>query len=128
MPTDYSFRMERTSYKSQDLVYEEAGRKLVIYLEMAAALKKFDWVGCDTSFEKWTVPAGTEIAHETRDMILQRLEVWSAEHRVRIKFGPPVDMRAELSKRGWRIEEKKSGVLEARPPRRRGFLSRLFQR
>jgi hypothetical protein len=128
MPSGFSFRMVRTSYKSQDLIYEEADRKLVIYLEMAALFTGLDWVGCDVSFEKWTVPVGVEIEPETRGLILERLGIWSGENRVRIKIGPPVDLRAKLGGLGWRIEEKGNGVFTARPPRRRGFLSRFFQK
>ena len=75
---NYSFRMERTSYKSQNLIYEELGFKLVIYLE-SSAIPQYDWLGCDLDFQKWSEPQGEIISEQKRQEILSRLSAWSAE-------------------------------------------------
>ena len=126
MTSDHSFRMERTSYKSQDLVYEEPGHRVVVYLEMSG-VRRFDWVGCDTSFEKWTEPAGVPIAPEKRAEILRRLDVWSRERRIRIDIGPPMDMEAffaEQERAGHRVERRADGSVVVYPVRR-SFWARL---
>ena len=96
--TDFSFRMEPTSCRSQDLIYEEGNHKLVVHLEIACQWN-FDWGGCDTAFQKWTEPAGEDIPAEKQAQILSRLADWSRKQRVRIDIGPPFNMdefRAKL--------------------------------
>ena len=128
MSTDreYSFRMERTSYKSQDLIYEEPGHKLVVYLEMSG-LRKVDWVGCETDFHQWTEPPHETIPAHTQAEILRRLATWTQAHRIRIKFGPAIDMKAyfaEQEKAGWTLERRGDGTILARPPAVRGLWAR----
>ena len=124
---DYSFRMEQTSFKSQDLIYEEPGRRLVVYLEMSG-VRQFDWVGCDVEFQKWTAPAGEPIASDKRDEILARLAEWSREQRVRIDIGPPLDVEAyfaEQERAGCRVERRADGTVAVHPPPYRGWWARL---
>jgi hypothetical protein len=116
---NFSFRMERTSYKSQDLIYEESGHKLVVYLEMSG-VKQFDWVGCDTNFDKWSLPQGEQISTEKRAEILSRLAEWSGSEGLRINIGPPMDMEKhlkELRQKGWLVEKQPDGTIRASRPK-----------
>ena len=122
----FSFRMEQTSYKSQDLIYEEPGFRLVIYLEMSG-VRKFDWVGCDTDFDEWTEPAKISIPIEKRSQILERLQDWSRSNRTRIDIGPPMDMNAyfaELESQGCKVERRPDGTVLVVPPKT--ILSRVL--
>jgi hypothetical protein len=116
---EYSIRQERTSWKSIDLIYEELGHRLVVYLEMSG-VPQFDWVGVDSAFQAWTYPTGEPIPAGKRDEILARVADWSKQKRVRIDFGPPIDLDAHLEglrQAGWAIERHDDGTLSAiRPP------------
>ncbi|MGH9843876.1 MAG: hypothetical protein ACREEM_34505 [Blastocatellia bacterium] len=90
--TQYYFKLERTSWKSQYLIYEEPGFRLVVDLEMSG-VKEFDWAGIDTDFEKWTTPPGEPITEEKRREIFDRLADWSQRQGVRIKISPPRSMK-----------------------------------
>lgn len=129
MNTDeHSFRMERTSYKSQDLIYEELGHKLVVYLEMSG-VQQFDWVGCDTGFQKWTEPAGETISLDRQSEILHRLTEWSKSQSIRIGIGPPIDLNAmfaQAENAGFKVERRDDGTVTLTRAKRRGFLSRIF--
>jgi hypothetical protein len=119
--TYFSFRMERTSYKSQDLIYEELRHKLVIYLEMSG-VEQFDWVGCDTEFQRWGEPHGEPISAEKRAEILSRLAAWSSRERVRIGIGPPMDMQKmfdDMRHSGWVVEKQPDGTVKASRPKER---------
>ena len=123
----YSLRMERTSYKSQDLIYEEPGHRLVVYLEMSG-VRQFDWVGCNTELQKWTEPAGEPIPLDKQAEVLRRLSQWSRERRIRIDIGPPSDMEtffAEQERAGCRVERRADGTVAVHPPPYRGFWVRL---
>ena len=125
--TPYSFRMVRTSYKSQDLVYEEVGHKLIIYLEVAA-VRKYDWIGGDTALGKWTEPKEEKIPEDRRAKILRRLSAWSQEEKVRIGFGPPLDMEkmaSDFQKKGWSVEKREGGVTAFKSPTKRGILAQI---
>jgi hypothetical protein len=125
-PADYSFRMERTSYKSQDLVYEEPGHRLVVYLEMSG-VRRFDWLACDTDFGRWTEPPGP-IPSEKQAEILRRLADWSRQRRLRIDVGPAMDLDAyfaRLEKEGHRLERLADGSVLAHPSPRQGPWARL---
>jgi hypothetical protein len=119
--------MVRTSYKSQDLIYEEPGYKLVIYLEMSVK-GKLDWIACDTTLEKWTEPREENITEVHLAKIIQRLSVWSEQQKVRIGFGSPLDLQkmgSDLEKKGWTIEKRDNGVTAFRPPAKRGFAAQV---
>jgi hypothetical protein len=123
MNDEYSFRMERESYKSQNLIYEEPGHKLVVYLEMSG-VKHFDWVGCDVEFREWTEPAGELIPADKQAEILGRLDRWSRhrEPRLRIDIGPPIDMNEfflEQERRGFKVERRPDGTVAVSHPKRR---------
>ena len=123
---EFSFHMEPTSYKSQDLIYEEDNHKLVVYLEMSGVWK-FDWVGCDTDFQKWTEPTGQMIPTEKQTQILSRLADWSRNRRLRIDIGPPMNMEeyfAEQEKAGHRVERRADGTVVVYPVRH-NFWERL---
>ncbi len=124
----YSFRLERTSWKSRDLVYEEPGRKLVIYLEMSG-VKNFDWVGCDTEFQNWTIPGDEPIPEDKQKEILSRLFDWARNEGLRIDIGPPMDMEEhfeEYERKGWKVERRDDGTTLVSPPRRQSLLSRII--
>jgi hypothetical protein len=124
---DHSFRLESTSYKSRDLIYDEPGHRLVVYLEMSG-VRRFDWVGCDTDFAKWTEPAGELISPRKRTEILGRLAEWAREQRLRIGISPPMDWDAyfaEQEKHGSRVERRPDGTVAVYPPQGRSFWARL---
>lgn len=126
--TEYSFRMEKTSYKTQNLIYEELGYKLVVDLEMSG-VKQFDWVGIDTNFLKWNVPANEAILPEKRREILDRLAEWSRRNQVRIDIGPSIDMQAyfaEEERAGHRVEKRPDGTTVVYPCPRRSLLAHLI--
>lgn len=126
--SDWTFRIERTSYKSADLIYEEPGHRLAVYLEMSG-VKQFDWVGCDTGLAAWTQPAREPIPPHTRALILERLEEWCRERSVRIDIGPPMDMEAMFSameKAGSRVERRPDGTVVVSRPAARGLLARAL--
>lgn len=85
------FRLVETSWKSRDLVYEDSGRRLVVYLEMSG-VSQFDWVGSDTELALWTEPPNEPIGEDERNEILRRLASWSLREGLRIGLGPPVDL------------------------------------
>jgi hypothetical protein len=102
MPNECTFRIERTSWNSEDLNYDETEHRLIIYLERSG-VSQFDWVGTDKDFEKWTVPDGEPISTSKRQEILDRLFDWGKEHKIRIDIGPSVsmeDMYADYQKKG----------------------------
>ena len=124
---DYSFRMERTSYKSQDLIYDEPGHRLVVYLEMSG-VRQFDWVGCNVDLQKWTEPAGHPIPPDKQAEISRRLAEWSLGRKIRIDIGPPMDMEAyfaEQERAGCRVERRADGTVAVHPPPYRGGWARL---
>ena len=126
--SEYFFRMEKTSYKTQDLTYEEPGYKLVIALEMTGG-KQFDWVGADTNFLEWDVPAGEVIPLEKRREILCRLAEWSRCNRVRIDIGPPIDMQTYFSEQehaGCKLERRPDGTTVVYPRPRQSLLAHLI--
>lgn len=128
--TDFSFQMERTSYKSYDLIYEEPGRRLVVYLEMSG-VPKYDWVGVDTDFERWTEPEGEPIPEAKRREILERLSAWGKEQKIRIDIGPPLDWDAywaDYERRGWTVTHHPDGTTSVRGPEPRGWLQRIRRR
>jgi hypothetical protein len=124
--TPYSFRMTRTSYKSQDLVYEEPGHRLVVYLEMSG-IRKYDWIACDAAAKKWTKPKGEEIPDQKRAEIMERLSTWSAQQKVRIGFGPPLDLKKMFEAKGYTVSQRADGVMVYTPPPKRGVVG-LFAR
>src|SRR4051794_37832977 len=95
-PAEFSFRMQRTNWKSQDLIYDEADHRLIVYLEISG-VSKFDWVGTDVGFEKWTVPDGEVISEIKREQILDRLADWAKANKVRIHIGPAISMEEEFA-------------------------------
>jgi hypothetical protein len=114
----FGIRQERTSWKSIDLIYEEPGHQLVVYLEMSG-VPEFDWVGVDTAFQAWTAPADKLIPDGKRAEILERVADWSKQKRLRINFGPPIDLEAhleELRQAGWSVERQEDGTVRATPP------------
>ena len=122
----FSFRMIRTSYKSQYLVYEEHGHKLVIYLEMSG-VRKFDWVGCDTAFQKWSEPVDGEISTTQQEEIRQRLSDWSEQQKVRIGFGPALDINklaSDFESKGW-MAERDGKVIKLTSPKKIGIAARI---
>jgi hypothetical protein len=126
-PADHSIRMERTSYKSQDLVYEEVGYKLVVYLEMSG-VRRFDWLAVDTAFERWTEPAGETIPEAKQAVILRRFDEWARGQGLCIDVGPGMDRETFLAaqeKQGWRLERLPDGAVLAHPPPRPGPWARL---
>jgi hypothetical protein len=106
---DFTFRMERINGRCRNLIYEEAGNQLIIGLEISG-VRKFDWVGTDTSFEKWTVPKEELIPESKRREILNRLAEWGQANRLRIDIGPPVSMEEMYAD-----YEKKAGRSSIRP-------------
>ena len=124
---DHSFRLDTTSYKSRDLVYDEPGHRLVVYLEMSG-LRTLDWVGCDRDFRRWTEPAGEDIPPEKTAEILRRLDAWAREQRLRIDIGPGIDREtffAEQEKAGHRVERRPDGSV-AVYPKPQGFWGRAI--
>jgi hypothetical protein len=120
-PPQYSFRMVRTSYKSQDLIYEEPGYKLVIYVEMSAG-REFDWIGSNTSLKKWTEPKEEKISENQREEFLLRLAAWNEQQKFRIGFARPMDigkMAGDLEKKGWKVEKRSTGVTVFSSPAKR---------
>jgi hypothetical protein len=116
----YSFRMERTSYKSQHLIYEEPGHRLQVYLEMSG-IRQFDWVGSDTELRQWTDPPGDPISEAKREQILDRLAEWGRLKKVRIDIGPPMDPAdyfADLERSGYTMENRADGTTAWIPPPR----------
>jgi len=108
----YSFRLQKTSYKTQDLIYEEPGYKLIIDLEISG-VKQFDWVGSETDLLKWDIPTGKTILPEKCREILNRLTEWSQRHRARIGIGPSIEMQAYFSEgeqAGSRVERRSNGI------------------
>jgi hypothetical protein len=125
----FGIRMQRTSYKSQNLIYDEPGFELVVYLEMSG-IKEFDWVGCDTSFLAWTAPANESIPDTKRAQIRSRLNDWASAQNIRLQFGPPMDMKAyfsELQAKGHSIEYQPDGTVLL-TPRKRGTMLQKFRR
>lgn len=124
----FRFKIERTSWKSRNLIYQEDGRLLKVYLEMSG-VRKLDWVGSDTSFQEWTIPAGERISREKQAEILDRLASWARAERLRIDIGPPVDMEAcfsEYEKKGWSVERRPDGTTIVSPPAKPSLLSRAL--
>jgi hypothetical protein len=121
--------MERINGRCRNLIYEEAGNQLIIGLEISG-VRKFDWVGTDTSFEKWTVPKEELIPESKRREILNRLAEWGQANRLRIDIGPPVSMEemyADYEKKGWTVQHKADGSTLVTPPKRESLLKRILQ-
>jgi hypothetical protein len=119
--------MERTDWKSQNLIYDESECRLIVYLELSG-VAQFDWVGAEADFEKWTVPDGEPISTSKRQEILDRLSDWAKARNVRIDIGRTVsaeEMYADYEKRGWRVENKEDGSTLVSPPPREGLLKRI---
>lgn len=89
----HTFRIERISWKDRQLVYDEPGFKLVVYLERSG-VKEFNWVACDSDFEVWSEPAKTPIEEGKRREILDRLRAWAAQAKLRIGIGPGLTLDA----------------------------------
>ncbi len=81
--TNYTFRKGQEAYNGLELIYEELGHKLVLYLERSG-VTKLDLIVGDTAFQKWTEPAGEEISADQRETIYQRLSDWSRQQLLRI--------------------------------------------
>lgn len=112
----YSLRMERTSYKSQDLIYEEPGFELVVYLELSG-LPQYTWVGSQGDLETWTAPAASPIPASKRDEIAARIETWAAARDFVIQLYPqdagqtdPVDYAAY----GWDAKRRGNKLILTR--------------
>lgn len=123
----YSFRMERTTFKNQDLIYEAGGKKLVAGLELSG-LEQFDWVGVDADFQKWTDPKGEAISDTDQAEVLRRLEDWARQQRLRINIGPQVDieeMHRDYERRGFNVEHRDDGTVVVTAPNRRSLWSRI---
>lgn len=129
---EYTIHLDQTSWKSSDLVYEEPGFQLVVYLERSF-VRGLDWVGCDNEFEEWSRPHGGPIADEKRDEILERVQNWALHERVRIEFGPPINTEGDIEdmkRKGWTVDRYDDGSMSFIPPRGGLFktLWNLFKR
>lgn len=127
---DYTFRLATTSYKSRDLIYDEPGHRLVVYLEMSG-VPEFDWVGAETDLDRWTDPAGEPIPADKRAQITQRLADWAGEQRLRIDLGPAMNFEehlAEEAQRGCRVERRPDGTIAVYPPERQSMWTRVVAR
>ena len=80
--TDYTFRKGQEAYNGLELIYEELGHKLVLYLERSG-VRKLDLVVGDTAFQKWTEPAARRFRAHERETIYQRLSDWSRQQLLR---------------------------------------------
>ena len=110
-------------------MYEEAGKRLVVYLELSG-VRQFDWVGSDTSFEKWTVPKDEYIPETKRGEILDRLAEWGRANHLRIDIGPPItreEMYADYEKKGWTVQHNSDGSTMVTPPKRVGLWKRILK-
>ena len=85
--SQFSLQMKTTSYKSQDLIYEEPGYRLVVYVEMCFA-KGFDWTCGYGDFENWTFPEGEPISPEKQEEIIRRVEDWSRKEGEPVLISP----------------------------------------
>jgi hypothetical protein len=116
----FTLRMKRTSYKSQDLYYEEPGFTLKVYLEMSG-VPDYDFVGVINAFDNWTEPAGAPISEGKRDQILQRIQAWSISERVRLDFSPPMNFDValqDMGRKGWMIDRQSDRTVRATAPNR----------
>jgi len=127
---DYSFRIETgEDYKSRNLIYEEPGYKLVVYVEMSG-VKQFDWIALNTEFLKWTVPGDILIPEEKKREILFRLDVWCKKKRVRIKIDAPLDMNkmfSDYTKKGYKVEKLAGDLTKVSFSRRSAWLWNTVQ-
>ncbi len=117
---EYEFKLKRTSYKSADLTYEADGRTLVVYLEMSGT-REFDWLGCDSGFERWSEPTREPIDATERAQILSRLQSWASKKNLKSDIGPGMNEEEYfqlMSKDGWTMHTRSDGATEWRPPQR----------
>ncbi len=117
--TEWSFRLERRSPRDRALIYEEPGHRLEMALEVSGA-RGADLVGDDT-LPPWTEPAGMPVGATKRDEILERLQTWAAQRRLRILLSPSqtlVEHFAEMKAKGWKEETQPDGSVHWRPPKR----------
>lgn len=130
MTEAYSLRLERTSYKTRDLVYESADHKLVVYLEMSG-VSEYDWVGRYSDFGEWTAPRGERITPEQRGEILKRLVHWSRRQNLCIaleeRFATDQWIN-DQKKLGLATRSLEEGTVVISTPRRRGFIARMLKR
>ena len=129
MSERYTFRLERTSYKSRDLVYESDGHKLVIYLEMSG-VRAFDWIGNYSDLAKWNTPAGKQITSEERAELLKHLLEWSKRRNVCIAFeerSTGEKWTKEHKELGFATQLHKDGTAVISTPSRRGLIARLLR-
>ncbi|MCW3059935.1 MAG: hypothetical protein JWQ02_1756 [Capsulimonas sp.] len=112
LQSEFTFRMESMSWKSQDLIYEESGRSLCIYLELSG-VPQFDWLTSMSDFQTWTTPAGEAILADDRQQILDRLASWNGERQIRLDISVPMsaeEMHADCERRKQSQKQRKDGV------------------
>ena len=123
----HSFQLERTSYKSHNLIYKEQGFRLVVYLEMSG-VKDYDLVGCDSEFIEWTDPSKLPISESKRIQILERLKEWSQSQNIRIDIGPGIGIDTyfdNLEKAGWKVKRMSDGNVLTIPPKAKNLFNRI---
>ena len=81
----------RRQGRDATLTYQESGRTLEIYLELSG-VREYDYVGRDSAFTTWTVPPHEPIAEDERAAIRRRIDAWAVSNRLRLGFGPPIDL------------------------------------
>ncbi|MEO7714575.1 MAG: hypothetical protein ABIY70_00095 [Capsulimonas sp.] len=112
LQSEFTFRMESTSWKSQDLIYEESGRRLSIYLELSG-VPQFDWLASMSDFQTWTTPAGEAILADERQLILDRLASWNGERQIRLDISQPMsieEMHADCERRKQSQKQRQDGL------------------
>jgi hypothetical protein len=115
---EYRIELIRTSPKTQDLIYYEGSRRLVVYLELAG-FGKTDWVGADEDLSRWSAPAGVLVPADKKAEILSRIADWSKQNRIRLDIGPGLTRDEFLARQqadGWTLQTIADGSVLATPP------------
>jgi hypothetical protein len=126
----YLFRLERTSYKSRDLVYESDGHKLVVYLEMSG-VSDVDWVGGYSEFSEWETPRGEQITSEQRAEILKRLVDWSRSQNLCVALEKKSASDKWINDQkalGFATRAHKNGTVVISTPPRIQFIARMLKK
>ncbi len=107
------------------LRYEEPGYKLELHFDLTGFGVPYDWVGADSAFDAWSLPAGVPISEARRREIRQRVEAPAIANRLRIGFEPPMtpeQITEQMRAAGWVDHIRPDGAVEWKPPRRRSIL------
>ncbi len=123
----YSFEWLHLGTISYYLIYRQGEKQLDIYLEVSG-VHKFNYIGWEASFQEWTEPPKQAISAAEQSVIRERVEAWCKSEKLKIDFGPPLDMAVEIARykeEGWTVETLPDGTVRLSTEPEEGLLERM---